>query len=200
VRRLTTVLATALAAVTVLGTAPAAHAERASIKDKRADVVRTTYSADDLEVREERRLTKTASRRSGIDATSVRYDHRSKTVSVTVRFARLKSDAGLYAEIYAPGSKKADFEVYGRMGSSVAEVVDPEYDVVCSGDFSSRTGKKGWMRLTVKRSCLGDLRKVRMAAGAYRTVEDGDAFVVYGDALSAKKVRTPHRTRLLAAG
>ncbi|WP_019144317.1 hypothetical protein [Aeromicrobium massiliense] len=195
------VLAAGLATVTVLGTGTAAHAERASIKDKRADVVRTTYAMDDFEVQEERQLNTASSKKSGIDAKSVRYDHRRKTVSVTVRFSRLKSDSGVYVEVYAPGSKKADFEVSGRVGDSQAYVTMPDdYEPICTGDVASRRGKNGWVTVTVDRACFGDLPEVRLAVGAFRTLFDDDTLVTYHDALSAKKIRTPQKTRLLAAG
>lgn len=195
------VLAAGLATVTVLGTGTAAHAEQASLKDKRADVVRTTYSADDFEMVEERQLNTASSKKSGIDAKSVRYTHRGKTISVTVRFSRLKSDSGVYVEVYAPGSKKADFEVTGGVGDSKAVVSTPDdYEPICFGDVKSRRGKNGWMTITVDRSCFGDLPEVRLAVGAFRTLLDDDTLVTYHDALSAKKIRTPQKTRLLAAG
>jgi hypothetical protein len=201
VRLTSLALAAGLATVTVLGTGTAAHADQASVKDKRGDVVRTTLSADELELQEERHLNKTSSKKSGIDAKGVRFDHDRRTISVTVKFSRLKSDSGLAVELYAPGSEKPDFEASGRVGSSTAPVYSTEdYEDVCAGDFTSRRGRNGWMTLTIDRSCLGDLPKVRMAVIASRVIVQDDVYVIYQDALSATKIRTPQRTRLLSAG
>ncbi|TCI99464.1 hypothetical protein [Aeromicrobium sp. IC_218] len=195
------VLAAGLATVTVLGSGTAAHAERASIKDKRADVVRTTYSADEYEMVEQRQLNTTSSKKSGIDAKSVRFDHDRRTISVTVRFSRLKSGSGMYVGIYAPGSKEPDFQAYGEVGESKSFVYGTEdYEDACSGDFASRRGRNGWMTLTIERSCLGDLPEIRMSVGASRLIQQDGALVTYRDALSVKKIRTPQKTRLLAAG
>lgn len=135
------------------------------------------------------------------DAKSVRYDHTRTTITVTVRFSRLKSDSGVYAEVYAPGSRKADFEVSGGVDDSKAEVYAPDdYEPICSGDVTSRRGRNGWVTVTVDRSCFGDLPEVRLAVGAARTLFGDDTFVSYHDVLSTKKIRTPQKTRLLTAG
>ncbi|WP_165570431.1 hypothetical protein [Aeromicrobium sp. IC_218] len=190
-------LAAGLATVAVLGTGTAAHAERATIKDKRADVVLTTMWDEGYQ---ERQLGRTESKKSGIDAKSVRYDHRRRTVSVTVKFSRLKSDAGLSVEFYAPGSDEPDYELHGFLDSSDADVMDAGYEHACSASLKGRKGRNGWMTATVKRSCLGDLPKVRMAATAFRVVEKDASVLIYGDALSAKKIRTAQKSRALAAG
>ncbi|TCI99462.1 hypothetical protein E0W78_06930 [Aeromicrobium sp. IC_218] len=117
-----------------------------------------------------------------------------------MKFSRLKSDAGLSVEFYAPGSDEPDYELHGFLDSSDADVMDAGYEHACSASLKGRKGRNGWMTATVKRSCLGDLPKVRMAATAFRVVEKDASVLIYGDALSAKKIRTAQKSRALAAG
>lgn len=197
--RLITALTTAtLAAVTVLGTGSAAHAEQTSITDKRADVLRTTVSEDSEGDYE--RLSAAASKKSGIDAKGVRFKHGKKTVTITAKFSRLKSGSTIYVEFYKPGRRNASFMLYGWDGSRRADVLDRDFDRACTAKLRTRNGKNGSITVTVKRSCLDDEPKLRMAAGAYRTVMRSEESIdIYADMLSSKKILSPERSRLLKA-
>ncbi|TCI99724.1 hypothetical protein [Aeromicrobium sp. IC_218] len=190
--------AAALAAITVLGTGTAAHAEQTSITDKRADVLVTSFSSSDDDDYE--RLDAAASKKSGIDAKGVRFKHGKKSVTITAKFSRLKSGSTLYVEFYKPGRRSASFTLYGADGSSRAQVLDRDFDRACTAKLRTRNGKNGSITATVKRSCLDDMPKIRMAAAAYRFVPKGDDDItIYGDMLSSKKILTPEKSRLVAA-
>ena len=187
--------AAALAAITVLGTGTAAHAEQTTITDKRADVLVTSLLSDEYE-----RLDAAASKKSGVDAKGVRFKHGKKSVTITVKFSRLKSNSVLYVEFYKPGRKSASFTLVGGDGSRRADVMDRDFDEACTAKLRTRNGKNGSITATVERSCLDDMPKVRMAAAAYRMKPQGDDDVtIYADMLSSRKILTPEKSRLIAA-
>ena len=192
--RLTTGLLTAaLALGTVLGTSTAAQAQSATIKDKRADVLRF----ESIESDSYTRLGSAASKKSGVDAKSVRFDHGRKNVTITVKFSRLKSGSTIYAELFRAGKKKPSFELYGydKQGGEVYNARDKK---VCNAKVRTSNGKNGSIKVTVRRSCLGDPAKLRIAVGVLRLsggTADNPGYSM--DVLSSKKVLTPERSRLL---
>ncbi|WP_019143947.1 hypothetical protein [Aeromicrobium massiliense] len=192
-RLITGLVTTALAVGTVLGTSTAAQAQQSTIKDKRADVLRF----DSIESDSYTRLDSAASKKSGVDAKSVRFDHGRKNVTITVRFSRLKSGSTIYAEFVRAGKKKPSFELYGydKQGGDVYNARDKK---VCNAKVRTSNGKNGTIRATVRRSCLGNPAKLRISVGVLRLSGGSAESPGYSmDVLSSKKVLTPERSRLL---
>lgn len=192
-RLITGLAATALTVATVLGTSTAAQAQQSTIKDKRADVL----SFSSLDDESYSRLGSTASKKSGVDAKSVRFDHSRKNVTITIRFSRLKSGSTMFAELTRAGKKKPSFELYGydKQGGAVYNARGKK---VCNAKVRTSNGKNGSITATIRRSCLGNPAKLRLSAGVFRfTGGDAQNPAYVADMLSSKKVLTPERSRLL---
>ncbi|WP_019144203.1 hypothetical protein [Aeromicrobium massiliense] len=195
-RKVSSVATAGLAGVLVLGATAVADADQSTIRDKRADVlVGSVYDEDGDDFR---RMNAIESRASGIDITSGRFKHGKKTISVTLRFARLKSNTIVLTEFYVPGRKKAAFTLRATTEHARATVVRGSTGrEACTAKLRARRGENGSVTATIRRSCLGSPSKLRMATTAVRFSYRGGELLSAGDPLSGKKVQSAQKTPFL---
>jgi hypothetical protein len=163
-------IAATLLTTTVLvgGTATSALAQAATVKDKSADVVSYTGS-DDLQGT---RLGYTDSVDTGTDIRSLKVDHGKKKVTVTLKFANLKSTT--YAQVvFRPNNKREPNRVLVNTGRKSGEVYDLKFRTKCAVPLKTKLGKGGYVKATIKRSCLGNPKKIKVSAAAFRFDDNG---------------------------
>lgn len=189
--------ATAVASTALLmSTGLAASAQSVSMKDKSSDVVE--LSSDDLDGNGEV-LGYQDSLDSGADVRSMKVKHTKKSLSVTLKFAELKRDTSITVAIKVPGKSEPRWFVSG-VSPSKAEVFTPKGKSVCSARQTVKTGSGGSIKVVVKRSCLDDAKKLKIAAAAGTVEFEGaDKFIVKQDAVSPNAIRTPSYTKWLKA-
>jgi hypothetical protein len=176
----------------VAGTATAASAQTATVKDKSSDVI--AY-ADDNDM-QGTQLGYTDSVNSGADIRSLKVDHGKKKVTVTLKFANLKSTT--YASIvFRPNNKRQPNRVLVNTGRKSGEVYDLKYKTKCAVPLTTKFGKGGYVKATVKRSCLGNPKKIKVTASSYRFDENGGGGFV--DSLSKGDPRGTTYTKALKA-
>jgi hypothetical protein len=185
--------ATLLTTTIVLGaSATAANAQATTIKDTASDVV--TYSETSGE--NGTVLGYADSVDSGIDVRSLKVKHTKKSVTFTVKFARLSSNTGVSVAIRPNGKSEPD-RVFFNTGRSSGEVYDMSDKTRCTVPVSTKLGKGGSIKATIKRSCLGNPKKIKISAAAV-SVDPATGATVY-DAVSKSSVRTPSETKWLKA-
>lgn len=185
-RVVTTLLTTT---IVVAGTATAASAQATTTKDSAGGVV--SYADDKDE--QGTQLSKAASAASGVDIRSLKVDHGKKKVVVTLKVRNLKKDT-VTSIAFRPNSKKQPNRVLVNTGRKSGEVYDQDYSVTCAVPLKTKYGKNGYVKATIKRSCLGSPKKIRVTAVTFRGAGDGtEAGVV--DTLSKGNPRTEVYTK-----
>jgi hypothetical protein len=179
-------------AIVLGGTATAATAQSTTIKDKTSDVV--TY-ADDNDMNGTA-LGYADSVASGADVRSIRVSHSKKSVTVTMKFARLKSDTTL-SLAFRPSGKSRPNRVFTTTGRKSGVVYDLKNEARCTAPVSTKLGKGGSVRVTIKRSCLGTPKRLKVSAAAVRF--DATTGAVTYDVVSKSSVRSPSYTKWLKA-
>lgn len=179
--------------IVVGGTAATAHAQATTVKDKASDVVTYTSGSEDGTV-----LGYRDSIASGADIRSLKVNHGKKSVTLTVKFAELGPDTTISA-LFRVNGKKQPSLVLVSPSPGKADVYNRKGKKVCSARVTTRTGTKGFVKAVVKRSCLKNPKKIRVAADATAAVSSGGTFSVHYDVVSKNSVRTPTWTKTLKA-
>jgi hypothetical protein len=191
-RTSTRVAATLLTTTVVIGgTAASASAQAATVKDKPSDVV----SYDSMDDPQGTVLGYSDSVASGADLRSLKVDHGTKKVTVTIRFAELKSTTTVSVG-FRPDGKSRPTRVLVNTGRKSGEVYNLNGSTKCAVPLTTKLGKGGYVRATVKRSCLGSPKKLRATAVAVRSTDNGGALV---DSLSKGDPRGTTYTKSLKA-
>ena len=184
--------ATLLTTTIVLGaSATAANAQATTIKDKASDVVTYSDTNTDGSV-----LSYADSVASGADVRSLKVKHTKKSLTFTVTFAQLSSDTGLSVAI-RPHGKSEPNRVFFNTGRSSGEVYDMSDKTRCTVPVTTKLGKSGSIKATIKRSCLGNPKKIKVSAAAISFDQATGATLF--DAVSTSSVRTPSETKWLKA-
>ncbi|KQX76107.1 MULTISPECIES: hypothetical protein [Aeromicrobium] len=186
------VAATLLTTTVVIGgTATSAFAQAATVKDRSADVI----SYADLNDEQGTVLGKADSVASGADIRSLKVDHGKKKVTVTLKFADLKSTTAISVG-FRPNSKSRPDRVLVNTGRKSGEVYSINGKVRCAAPLKTKLGKGGYVKATIKRSCLGTPKKLKVTAFAVRYTDGGVALV---DSLSKGDPRGTTYTKSLKA-
>jgi hypothetical protein len=154
-----TLLTTAL---TVAGTAAAASADTDTVKDKASDVL--SY-ADQTTDTNGTQLGYADSVASGVDLRSMRVKHTKKSVAITVKFSNLARTTTVYAAVRVDGKSKPSRYVVNT-GRKTGVVLNSQGDKRCSVPVTHKYGRSGSVSFVVKRSCLGDPKRIKVSAFA----------------------------------
>lgn len=187
----------AAAVALVTGSTVASSAQSQTLKDKRADVVQYEgYEDDDGVV-----LDRTASVRSGFDATRATIKHGKKSLRVTMRFAELGTGpVQVYGSIRIKGKKSwPSYQIISGSSTRV-DVYNRSYSrYLCSGKITRKNGKNGTISYTIDRSCLKKPKALKVQTGVYGF--DGDPtqedVTIFDESISPSKVRSTSNTTWL---
>lgn len=195
-RRLVVTSIAAGALVTATGVS--AHAQSTTMKDRASDVVSSDASLVGEEVQDQESvLDYRRSIASGVDLRTMRVSHGEKTVNVTLKFAELRRDATVVVAFRLDGDAEPE-RVLTSTSRRWATVSDANDKTKCSIPLKTKTGPKGTIRATIKRSCLGDPERLKAAAVSIAIKTDDDTFSIRQDVLSAKNLRIPTWSRWLS--
>ncbi len=189
------VASTAVAVGLVLSAGATAHAEVTNVKDKASDV---NY-APDVSTEDVTILGYQASIDSGVDLRGMRVNHGKKTVTVRLKFAHLRSDARMLLEIRSDGRRKPDHQLFA-LSARRAILYSDTYDDSCTVPVTTRAGRKGTIFVTIKRSCLNDPDRIKVAATVFRGDLDTASGPGYADPISNTKIQGPSWTTWLKSG
>lgn len=182
-----------IATTALLGsTAAAAHATTDTIKDKASDVVRYDTTGPDAGVV----LGYADSFASGTDLRSLRAKHTDRSVSITLRFARLGRDTRATVPLRLDGKKRPQRFLI-TTGRHKGEIVDSESKKLCSVPITTTLGASGSIHAVIKRSCLDDPDKVKVAAFATIATVQGDDVTILQDVVSRSSTRNESWTTWL---
>jgi hypothetical protein len=187
-----TLLTTALA---VAGTAAAASADTDTVKDKASDVL---SFADQTTDRNGTQLGYADSVASGVDLRSMRVKHTKKSVSIMVRFSALADTTTVIASVRVDGKSKPS-RLVSNTDENKGTVFNTRYDKRCSVPVAHRYGRGGSVTFVVKRSCLGDPKRIKVSVSAYDAGFMSDNGGFKADAVSPKNVRGSSYTSWLKA-
>jgi hypothetical protein len=191
--RTTARVAAALMTTTIVvgGTATSAFAQATTVKDKSSDVISFIDDNDQNGVV----LGYADSVASGADLRSLKVDHRKKDVKITLKFADLKK--GTFVSVaFRPDNKKQPNRVLVNTGSKSGEVYDMKNKATCAVPLTTKLGRSGYIKATIKRSCLGSPKKIRVTAAALSYAANGGVVV---DSLSTGSPRGTTYTKALKA-
>lgn len=187
--------ATAVAATALLLSAGAtAHAQSETIKDKSSDVIR--YADIDDEVGTV--LNYSDSVASGVDLRSMRVKHTKKSVSVNLKLSHLSDDTSVVVMFRLNGAAEPSRMLVSALGTT-GFVMTPGGNVRCHVPLKTRTGKSGSINAVIKRSCLGNPKKLKATVGSATSEIIVDDAPYSGDILSPTAVRTVTWTKWLKA-
>ena len=130
---------------------------------------------------------------SGVDIRSLKVDHGTKKVTVTLKFSNLKSSTTA-SIAFRPGNKHQPNRVLINTGRRSGEVYDLNYKAKCAVPLKTKLGKGGYVKATIKRSCLGKPTKIKVTASAYRFESNGGGVI---DSLSKGDPRGTTYTKAL---
>jgi hypothetical protein len=180
-------------AVVVGGTTTAAQAQATTVKDKSSDVVRYADMNDATGTV----LGHTDSVATGADVRSLTVKHTKKSVTVTLRFADLKSTT-IASVAFRPSGKAKPNRVFVNTGNRSGEVYDLKDKARCTAPVTTKYGRGGSIKATIKRSCLGSPKKIKVSAAA--VVYDPTTGGAHADVVSRSSVRGEAWTKWLKAG
>lgn len=197
-RTLTHLLVGAIATTGVIaGTAATAVAQDQTIKDARADVL--YYKTLDAKPKF---LNKAKSTASGVDITKAKFDYSKKKLVITYTFSKLSKKKVNVQGLIETGD--ATFWFANNGSNKKVDVLDLEtFEPVCTGNkLVKKSGNKGTLKVTIKRSCFEDSKKVRIKSsvmtpgGQYST----SGITAHEDVVSPKKkAKEPVWTKWLKA-
>lgn len=176
-------------------TAVTASAQSTTIKDKRADVLhyKTLDSKPTF-------LSKAKSTASGIDITKAKIDYSKKKLAITYTFAKLSKKK---VNVLGLVKTNAGMFYFANDGSKKVTVYDMEdFSKTCSASkVAKKSGKKGTIKVTLKRSCFDNAKKVRVMTSI---MTPGGEYASSGisakeDIVSPKKTKLPSYTKWLKA-
>ncbi|MCD9198074.1 hypothetical protein [Aeromicrobium wangtongii] len=181
-----TAMVSAASLALVVGGAAGASADSGTVKDKSNDVVmRGKVSGD-----------RTAAQKSfakRTDVTSVKISHGSTYVSVTITFADLRAgdektariDVARKSVTNSTGTVSSSFRLFGPVGEpqGLAQLHDSRgIERVCDTAAEShikttlRTGKNGFFKMQVPRSCLDNESKIKVRTTVLAVSGEGRSF------------------------
>jgi hypothetical protein len=181
--------------IVVGGTTTAGHAQSTTLKDKSSDVINYASMKDEVGVV----LGYAESVASGVDLRSMRVKHTAKSVKVDIRLSHLKNDTTVFVSFRLDGSKKDSHFLYNTWEDR-GQVVNARGQRKCKVPLTTKTGKNGSVSAVIKRSCLGDPKKLQASAGAMSPGAFETDVPILADPLSPSAVRTPTYTKWLKAG
>lgn len=187
-----TLLTTALA---VAGTATAASAHTDTVKDKASDVL---SFADQTTDEKGTQLGYADSVASGVDLRSMRVKHTKKSVAIKVTFSNLARATTVYASVRVDGKSRPS-RIVVNTGENKGKVFNARFDKRCTVPVTHKYGRGGSVSFVVKRSCLGDPQRVKVAASAFDEGFGTDNGAVKTDAVSPNNVRNVSYTSWLKA-
>jgi hypothetical protein len=188
--------ATLLATTLVVGaTATAASAQSTTIKDKASDVL--TYADQTTDTRGTQ-LGYSESVASGVDLRSMRVKHTKKSVSVNVKFSNLDGLTTVYVYLRLDG-KAAATRFLVNTEDEQGVVLNSQGRKRCNVPLTTREGRGGSINAVIKRSCLGDPKKVKASVLAVDQGYFGDNTPYTMDAVSPTGVRDQAWTKWLKA-
>ncbi|KAA1378705.1 hypothetical protein [Aeromicrobium fastidiosum] len=186
---------TAVAAGLVLSAGATAHAEGTHVKDKASDVgLVPDIRSDAYDV-----LGYQASIDSGIDLRGMRVNHGSTTVTLRLKFAQLGPETNVSMQFRSNGRREVTHYLLS-VSKRRAIVLDPEASDTCSVPLKTRTGRKGILRATIKRSCLGNPDRIKVQGGVFSGDLASEQGALHVDPISNTQVRAPSWTRWLTSG
>jgi hypothetical protein len=187
-----TLLTTALA---VAGTAAAASADTDTVKDKASDVL---SFADQTTDENGTQLGYADSVASGVDLRSMRVKHTKQSVAIKATFSNLAKTTIITASVRVDGKAKPSRLVFNT-GRKKATVINARDEERCTVPVTHKYGRGGSVNFVVKRSCLGDPRRVKVAVSAIDAGIATDNGSFKADAVSPKNVRGSSYTSWLKA-
>lgn len=187
-----TLLTTALV---VAGTATAASADTDTVKDKASDVL--SY-ADQTTDENGTQLGYADSIASGVDLRSMRVKHTKKSVAIRVKFSALADTTTVIASVRVDGKSKPSRLVVNT-GETKGKVFTSRGDKRCTVPVTHKYGRGGSVSFVVKRSCLGDPKRVKVSVFAADAGYASDNGAVKTDAVSPNSVRSSSYTSWLKA-
>jgi hypothetical protein len=188
----TTLLTTALA---VAGTATTASADTGVVKDKASDVLSFADQTTDANGTQ---LGYADSVASGVDLRSMRVKHTKTSVSISVKFSSLAPTTTVYASVRVDGASRPSRFVVNTDEKKGA-VFNSHGKKRCTVPVVHKYGQGGSVSFVVKRSCLGNPKKVKVSAWAADPGFFGDNSAYKGDSLSPSSVRGEKYTSWLKA-
>jgi Flp pilus assembly secretin CpaC len=198
--RTTARVAAALLSTTIVvgGTATTAFAQSSTVKDRASDVVSSDLTLVGEEVQEQESvLSYRSSIASGVDLRSMRVSHGEKTVTVTLRFAELRRDAIAVVAFRLDGDAEPE-RILTNTSRRWGRVSDVDDKKKCTVPIQTKTGPKGTIRATIKRSCLGDPKRLKATAVSVALKDSDDSLSIRQDVLSTKNVKTPTWSKWLS--
>lgn len=190
-------------AVVVAGTATSASAQSTTIKDRATDVVSTSLSlTDDVDLDLDDKgtpLTYAESLASGVDIRSMRVSHGKQTVGLTLRFSNLGRGAQTIVAFRLDGRSQPE-RVLVSTSSRSARILkdDGKADKDCRVPLTTKTGRNGYIRAVIDRSCLDDTRRIKVSSASVSiTMPTEDSLVIVQDVISPKNLRVPSWTKWL---
>jgi hypothetical protein len=187
-----TLLTTALA---VAGTAAAASADTDTVKDKASDVL--SY-ADQTTDQTGTQLGYADSIASGVDLRSMRVKHTTQSVAIKVRFSNLAKTTTVVASVRVDGKSQPSRFVFNTSAKK-ATVVNARGAEPCTVPVAHKYGRGGSVNFVVKRSCLGDPKRIKVSVSALDAGFAAGNGAVKADAISPKNVRGTSYTSWLKA-
>ena len=190
-RVVTTLLTTT---IVVAGTATAASAQATTTKDRSGGVITFANEQDEQGTQ----LSAADSAASGLDIRSLKIDHGKKKVVVTLKFSRLGSDT-ITSMAFRPNNKSQPNRILVNTGRKSGDVFNARYQPKCGATLKTKLGKNGYIKATIKRSCLGTPKKLRVSAAAFRSDATGNSISAI-DTLSKGNPRSSVYTKAVKAG
>lgn len=188
---------TIVAAAGIIGsTVGSAHAQSDTVKDNASDVL---SFADQTIDRRGTQLGYSESVASGVDVRSLRVSHTKKSVKVTAKFSNLDDATTVYVALRINGRSTPTrllVNTYDDRGTVVTNGGRKR----CSVPLTTRVGSNGLVRATIKRSCLGNPKKIKASVSAVDQGYFGDNTPYLADWLSPNSVRGEAWTTWLKAG
>jgi hypothetical protein len=182
-------------AIVLGGTATASTAQSTTIKDKTSDVL--TY-ADQTTDKRGVQLGYSESVASGTDLRSMRVKHTKKSVSVKITFSELAADTTVYVSLRLNGRSRLT-HVLANTYDDTGVIINAQGRKQCSVPLKTHVGTGGSINAVIKRSCLGDPKKIKAAAFTVDQGFFGDNTPYTGDVLSSRGVRDEQWTKWLKA-
>lgn len=178
----------------LLSTGAAAHAQTQTLKDKSSDVLSYTSMADERGVV----LGYADSVASGVDLRSLRVKHTKKSVSVNVKLSQLANDTTIAVSLRLNGSSKPTRFLYNTY-SSKAQLINGQGTLKCSVPLTTTIGKNGSINAVIKRSCLGNPKKIKASVVAMSPGAFEEGAPILADAVAPNSIRTEAWTTWLKA-
>lgn len=188
-------VSTVVAGALLVTAAAGAQADEANLKDRASDVVSITDNEDD----EGTRLSFQDSIASGVDLRGMRVRHGNETVSIRLKFARLDPRATVSIPFRLDGKARPGRFLF-QLDRRRAFVLTDQLEEACSVPLAAKTGTRGTITVSIKRTCLGDPERIKVAAYVFGGDIEDETAPAFIDVLSPRNLYTPTWTTWLSAG